>query len=233
MNVTEQDYDSIRELGKKLHIPTPEMFWNFKIEDDKSDNVIHEHDERGHSWVRNAYNHLVCQMCAIGTYGTYGAGNINIKTVSGSTISSNPYAIAIMPASVESSGSGYCATAGDDNMGIVVGTSTTAFNFDQTALVSKIANGSSSGQLSHQAFSPIVKNYDSTSKTYTVTHSRVFNNNGSSTITINEVGIYATLGWGGSTAQTMTTRDVLATPIVVPPVSKVTITYTLSVAFPA
>lgn len=229
---TEQDYDTIRELGKKLHIPTPEMFWGFKVEKIDGE-VLHEHDERGHSWVRNAYNLLISQMCAIGTGDTtFGEGLISAKTttavIKGGGSYKNPLTVSGL-SQPETSGCGFCGGIGDDSIGIVIGKGLTPFNFEQYRLDSIIPNGGGAGQFAYQSFNPIIKEYNVGSKIYKVTHSRVFNNNSSSSITVTEVGIYNKMV---NEYNTLVTRDVLTTPIVVPPASKLTISYNISVAFP-
>lgn len=239
---TEKDYDDIRDLGKRLHIPTPEMHWGFKVENLDGE-TIHEHEERGHSWVRNAYTLLTCQMCNIAldyaATPVYGPGNIIIKKTNGVLVHGyapapeNKWGI-YGPSYPESPGYGYVGVSSSVDNGIVVGTGTTSYDFEQFALSSIILNGSGTGQLAYQASTMLGKSYNSENKTFTVTYQRIFNNNSSGSQTISEVGMYAKLSYpGGFVQSVMMTRDVLSTPVEVPTASKLTVTYTLSVAFPA
>ncbi|QDR80237.1 hypothetical protein [Sporomusa termitida] len=234
LNVTEKDYDEIRRLGKKLHIPIPEMFWGFKVES-LDGGVLHDHDERGHSWVRNAYNWLTSQMCAVNAASTtYGAGYLAMKQING-TVSGSGYAIG-MPTvnnSIELAGQGFSGAV-NTATGLVVGTGTAAFDFEQHTLEAIINNGTNAGELLYLAFNPIVKNYDSSTSTYSVTHSRYFTNNSGGDIVVSEVGIYTPRIYvANGTGIAMVTRDVLETPVTVPDLARLTVTYTIGVAFPA
>lgn len=226
---TEQDYKTIRDLGTKLHIPTPEMFWAFKVEDISTEEVIHEHEERGHSWVRNSYNALASQFCGVNCNdGSFGDGKINWISTSGKLMySTSP--LTLQYNSPETVGYGFLGAIGSNQIGVVVGIGTAPYHFDQWRLSNIVQNGNSAGQLSHTQSDNPVKTWDSSGRTYTVTFVRVFNNNSPSQLTINEVGIYCT---PQSSQYAMAVRDVLATPVTIPASSKLTVTYSMVVTFP-
>ena len=224
---TEQDYSDIRKLGTKLHIPTPEMFWGFKVEM-PNEEIVHEHEERGHSWVRNAYNALVGQFCAVNGNGSiYGDGNINYLATNASLMTLSP--LTLMYSTPETSPYGFLGAVGSNTTGIVVGTGTAPYHFDQFRLNKIIANGTSNGQISHQASNAPVKTWDSSGRNYSASFSRIYNNNGSTDITITEVGIYCNMG----SNYAMAVRDVLSVPVLVPAGGKLTITYVINVTFPS
>lgn len=225
---TEKDYDEIRKLGTKLHIPTPEMHWGFKVEMPDGD-VVHEHDERGHSWVRNAYNALVSQFCAVNGYDiNCGDGRMNFVTVIGDIKQGSPLSLQV--STPELIPYGFLGSSGSNAQGIVVGTGTSPYHFDQYKLSMIVPNGTSNGQLSYQQSNYPIKSWDSVARKYTSTFVRILNNNSSASITLTEVGIYCNIGGGGSN---MAVRDVLGTPVVVPAGGKLTITYSIYVTFPA
>ena len=59
----ERKYQQLQKLGQELKIPTFEAFLEFEVRDGNG-KTIHHHRQRSHSWVRNAYNHLFCQVAA-------------------------------------------------------------------------------------------------------------------------------------------------------------------------
>jgi hypothetical protein len=81
------------------------------------------------------------------------------------------------------------ASAGQDKVGIVVGTSTSAVSANQTALVSPIANGTGLGQL--QYGSCTISAPQQSGNQVLVAVRRDFTNASGQPININEVGIYA------------------------------------------
>ena len=60
----EQQYEELRRLAQKLHIPIPEVFLELEVRD-KDGRVIQRHRQRSHSWVRNAYNLMIMQGAGI------------------------------------------------------------------------------------------------------------------------------------------------------------------------
>lgn len=231
---TEEDYDAIRKLGTKLHIPTPEMFWGFKVED-LNGNVLHEHDERGHSWVRNAYNVLVSGFCGVNMSGAvFGAGYTTLKAVDGTAKSGNLIVgFGDMSSTSSESSVGYHGALATATTGIIIGTGNSAYSFEDYKLATQITQGTSSGQMSHDAHNAIVKAYDSGSKIYTATHSRYFTNNSGASIIVSEAGLLGRTNGYGLYGNYLLVRDVLGTPITVADLARLTVTYTIAVTYPA
>ena len=98
--------------------------------------------------------------------------------------------------------------ASEDTYGIVVGTSDTAFSGTDTALDSKIDNGTGSGELEYSAmpYSTTIEPNTSGSTT-SMTLTRRFENNSGASITIKEVGIQSVNG--------LLCRFIPTTPIVI------------------
>lgn len=229
MNVTEKDYELLENLGAKLHIATPTAKWHIKVE--KDGDVLYEETERAHSWTRNAYNLLVSTMCACNCNGTsFGDGQINFKTTAG-TVSGAPMAITLNQANVETgSAEGFVGKAGVDTRGIVIGTSDSAYNFDDNKLSARITDGAGTGQMAH-GLGTVTKAFDTNTKKFNVTHERVFNNNSSAAITVKEVGIICYI-WNSYSQLVLVCRDVLGSAVDVPAASKLTVTYVMSTQFP-
>jgi len=79
------------------------------------------------------------------------------------------------------------ASTGTDTYGILVGTGTNAVTIGDYALQTKIAHGTSSGQLQYGTVSYGAPASDSTKTTYRTT--RVFTNNSGSTVVVTEIGL--------------------------------------------
>ena len=86
-----------------------------------------------------------------------------------------------------------CNTAsGTTTEGLVVGTGTNAVTINDSALQTKIAHGSTAGTLQYGASVVNLPSSDSTSTTLILT--RPFSNASGGTITVREIGIYASMG---------------------------------------
>lgn len=240
---TEKDYEELERLGAKLHIATPTAKWGFKLEKQDSGEVLYETTERAHSWVRNAYTMLISNMCADGvTQNSYGTGVLGIKSTGATAWQAANGAYSISPSvSVNSGatnalrypGNGFVGAAGSTTNGIVIGTGTAAYSFDDYKLASMVSNGNGTGQMAYSAGTG-VDNWDSTNKIYTSSFVRIINNNSGADIVINEVGIIMnTYSPAGYYYNCLMVRDLLETPITVPTDSKLTITYNMQTLFPA
>lgn len=82
--------------------------------------------------------------------------------------------------------------AADTTQGLVVGTGTNVVALADVALQTKIAHGTSAGQLSYGASVVNAPTSDSTSTTLILT--RDFSNASGGTITVREIGIYSDMG---------------------------------------
>lgn len=219
-----------------LHLPTATVTWiDTKVESISSNDVIHEHREKANSWNRNYYNMLAMSFLpSAGTSSTFGDGKLNYKDSSGSI--SSPSGSQFSPWSLVGSNQGpqWGGALGDAGFGIGVGTGTTPEDFNDVVLQTKVQHGTGSGQLSYQGGILGTATYNSQTKKWTQTISRIFNNNSSSDINISETAIYILCGnIYGNPSKVMIERNLLATPVTVPAAYKLTVTYTTEMTFPA
>lgn len=117
------------------------------------------------------------------------------------------------------------AAANTDTNGIVVGTGSTGVATTDYALQTKVAHGSSAGQLQY-----MVQQFSGPFQTASVNYFnliRSFGNASGGTIGINEIGLYAALGVGGFGCMI---RDVLGSTVNVANTQTLTVTYQISVA---
>jgi len=232
----EREYTQLRDLGQKLHIPIPEAFWTLEVFD-KDGKLLQRHHQRSHSWVRNAYNLLFCQMAAKdATDDTFGAGKLSIKDTGGTIEYATDRVCALFVTNQtygnDMVGKGYRGTAGDDAHGIVVGSGTDAENFESFVLQTPIANGVGSGQLSYIEGDPEVITWASPILSADIT--RYFNNNSGGNVSVNEVGIIAAGSVGGTTNEKwLQCRDKLASTVTVPDTGQLKVTYTVQLTYPA
>jgi len=126
-----------------------------------------------------------------------------------------------------SSGVGLGVNAGNGSVsnGMAVGTGTTANTPQRGALASPIGSGTAAGQLEYQVttMGPGAISGSTTSTTV----SRAFGNGSGGTVTINEVGLFASSN--GTTNTSLIIRDVLATSVSVANGVTATGTYTISI----
>jgi len=121
----------------------------------------------------------------------------------------------------------YCVIAaiGNDNFGVLVGTSNTAWGWTQHNLQGKISHGTGSGQLTHGV----------TTRSYTAdggapatcTVQRSFDNNSGADITVREIGWFLT-AMVGTAQYFMIARDVI-TATIVPNGGRLTVTYNIKI----
>jgi len=224
VDIKEKEYQQLRKLGQKLHIPIPEAFWELEVRD-KDGKVIQRHKQRSHSWVRNAYNIIYYYLC--GVRGTE-ENSLRVRMTNGTWKIIN-YVMACSNRIWDSEGNGYRAPAGSDLLGIVVGTGALAEDFESYALASQIANGNGSGQLAYAASeAPVVSTIDTTKRTQWV---RYFNNNSGAAITVNEVGLIIYFYYQGGNY--LTDRSLIAGGVEVPNTGQLKVTYTIELTYPA
>jgi len=198
---------------------------------DGNGKTITRRKQRAHSWVRNLYNLISCVTMAL----PYNAAwNLNLVDRYGTSRTSTSE----MPSSGQryALGDGYRAGAGVDDFGILVGSGTLAFDFEQYALESQIMDGVGAGQFSYvEMEAPTVETVGTTKR---ATYRRFFNNNSGATITVGEIGLfcyaaYHRAGYCGALSRVMVARDVLATPIDVPDAGQLRVTYIIELPYPA
>jgi hypothetical protein len=231
-DLNERKYRKLQRLGQELKIPTFEAFLELEVRDGNS-KVIHYHKQRSHSWVRNAYNQLFCQLAAKDPSDvTFGPGKLSGKQTNG-TVRGVPYPFGYGENnSVDGTTCGLRAPAAIDTKGIMVGSGTNAETFEDFALQTQIANGTGAGQLSYIASEPHLVTYDAGTKVLGDTLIRYFNNNSGGNVNVNEVGIVAYLT-GQFSQNYMMSRDKLAATITVPNTGQLRVTYTIQLTYPA
>jgi len=119
--------------------------------------------------------------------------------------------------------------AGDQNMGIMVGTGTTAPTIDDYALETRITHGTGAGQMQHGDVAFGLPTSDASTSHFTIT--RDFANASGGLITVNEIGLYvkasivAHAGSGYYDDFFMIIRDVISGGIDVPDGQTLTVNY--------
>ena len=245
---TEAKYQRLEALGKKLGIPL--LCGHLDLQVSRSGKLLAHRRQRCHSWTRNAYNLIFCQLGSCNpTDATFGSGKLSYKITNGTIRyynggdTSNEYGTWVTYIDYydvetrenESAGRGSRAAANSDNHGLVVGSSNAAEDFDHFALQAPIANGLGAGQLSMIAQEAPVLSYDAGTKTLTDTLVRFMNNNSGGDITVGEVGYICKMQTG--TAYSMSlflfSRDVLDPVVVIPDAGQIRIQYQISLAYPA
>ena len=233
---SEQKYQRLAELGRKLKIPVSEAFLTLKVTD-RDGIILHHTKQRSHSWTRNAYQMLMTCLSAVQNAGTYSDGSLAAKKTDGTVVSSvfllcTGNQGSSFGGSTETAGKGYRGAVGDPSTGISIGRGDTAESFDGYALALPCAEGTGANQLNYLAGEAVIRAYDAPSKTLSATHKRYANNNSPGTITVKEIGLIA-YAVKGTTFPALMCRDVLVSPVDVPASGQILVTYTVSLVYPA
>jgi hypothetical protein len=231
----EIQYEQLRRMAQELHIPIPEAFWELEVRD-KHGNVTQRHQQRSHSWTRNAYNMLLSNLAGKdGDDPTFGAGKLNCKATSG-TVRSGDSPLLISPRntySVDGIQFGYRATGADASYGILVGSGTNAENFEDYALQTQIVEGSGAGQLSHVLSEEHSVSYDAGAKILKNELVRYFNNNSGGDVNVNEVALVGFVGCcGTANDKVLMSRDKLTSTVTVPDTGQLKVTYNVQLTYP-
>jgi hypothetical protein len=216
-------FAELKKLSTELYVPVPEVFVRREIMNPGCETIIK--DSRSHTWVRNYYNLIFTHCSGIKDYtsATYGAGDLNFRAINGTVYGDNGTMRTSLPELIP------LATY-TDTAGILIGTSSAAYSFDDYALGAKIAHGTGSGQMSYQFMEQQTPVYISGTKEWVQTAKRVFNNNSSGAIGVKEVG------WGFRSSAgnfTLLARDVLGSTDTINVGGQYTVTYTVKLTFPA
>lgn len=231
----EKLYDELRNLGKRLHVPIPEAFWEFEVRD-KNGRVVQRLRQRSHSWVRNAYNHLFGNLAGKDLdNGNYGAGYLSVRDTNGYIRAGNGPGISDAGISWDGTSWGYRAPAGEDEWGILVGSGANPESFEDYILQTKINDGTGAGQLSHVQSEGHNVTWDAPNLTMKNELVRYFNNNSGASVDVNEVGLFPRGYIMGSSAPAnyMFARDKLASTVTVPDTGQLKVTYTVQLTYPA
>ena len=234
----EKHYQQLRRLGQRLGIPTFEAFLEMEVQDGRG-RIIHSHRQRSHSWTRNAYNSLFCQIALKNASDvTFGAGKLSFKAGNNSIYSGNKIYVSPNGGAsgsdldlLQSNNVSFLGSAGADNQGIIVGSGNMAESFEDYALATKIAHGNTAGQLSYSASNPHAVGYNADTKTLIDTLVRYFNNNSGGSIEVREMAIAT--GYVNGGAFFMMSRDVLGSTITIPNTGQLKVTYTIQLVYPA
>ena len=215
----EEEYQELHRLSKQLYLPAAEAFLALETRD--RDGIITDvYRQRSHTWVRNLWNQVIGNIAtAVTDTATFGAGHINWKSTAAT--------ITNLIVTTAEGGQGSVA-AGNTNYGILVGTGTTAWSFEDYALATKIAHGTGSGQLSYAGQVAPSLSWNSGTRVYSIQIQRQFSNNSAGSITINEVGFFQNV----AAAYIMMCRDVLAVGKTLAPGANTTASYVFTLTYP-
>ena len=161
--------------------------------------------------------------------GTYGTGSKNIKTATGSVLQTGIH----FPNRYAQPGNFFCpATAAVSGRGCCAGYSNTAVADGNYELGSLFTHGNNENELAYQAQDTPIAVYDSPSKTFTVTQSKVVTNNWNSQV-VREIGLkhyrYVT---NVTQSDILINRTVLGSPITLGTYESLAIIYELNMTHP-
>jgi hypothetical protein len=192
--------------------------------------ILHEREEEGHSWTRNAWNAWNGMMLDAPCIGSELVEGHLITQQYNSHTKNNPSASTFVRSTHTLSGSGFFnSTANNSLFGIVVGTSDTPFYSEDYCLYENIDSGIESGRLNYNYQIAPVTTYDSIAKKWTTVHKRIFNNNSGAAIIVRETGlVYNGMGSSGLLGYVLMARDVLETAVEIPVGGQLTVEYSLT-----
>ena len=216
----EADYLELERLSIKLGIPVPQV--HLTVEVRKDGKLISSTRQRSRTWNRNFWNYILCQLTsAPGVATDFGAGYLSIKRTTGAV-----GAIAGTLFNFNCAG-----LINNSTYGIQVGIGTGAESFEGYVLGTLCAHGSGANQLVYSAHSVLVQSYDAPSKTWTITIKRIFNNNSAADIVIAETALVFNMPNQGT--QCMLNRDLLGATQTVAIGAQLTVSYGVTLTFPA
>ena len=219
-------HKNIDDACKNAHVMLPpKAFVNAKVFDANGKQTC-EYISPSRSWTRNFYNLLIKILTGESNLSTApGNGVLSLANQSGAVADSN-YAAG------NSSEGGIRAvtTAASPYVGINVGTGTAAESFGSYTMT-RVANGSSAGQLVWGNQTTSIA-WNNTTKKWTNTLSRVFNNNSGADIVVSEIGIFAhKLNYAIYNSQ-MISRDLLESALTVINGGSIAVAYLIEYALP-
>ena len=178
---------------------------------DKDGKIIKVHKQKSHSFVAN-FLYILGSFLADTQY--------NWTNISGSVEQYNSNG-----ASLANILNANCGSPG--KCGIVIGTGTKAPTPQDYELENQIANGTGSGQMTYNSPSFTAPSVSGNTTSMTITQS--FQNQSGASITVSEVGIQVDLYASSGYTYALIVHDLLSSPITVPNLSILQITYTISV----
>ncbi len=230
----EAQYEELRKLGQRLHIPIPEAYWECEVRD-RNGKIIQRLRQHSHSWVRNAYNMMFCYLAGKDLSNSgFGSGYLSLKDTGNNVrYGSSPVCLS-STTSADGTSFGYRGPAGTDTYGILVGSGTNPESFEDYALQTKIANGTGAGQLSYVESEAHAVSWTPGMLTMKNELARYFNNNSGNAINVNEVAL-ALRGYQPGTSvpyNFITARDKLVATVTVPNTGQLKVTYTVQLTYP-
>lgn len=228
-------YDHLKRLGRKLHIPTPEAFWELEVRNQNGE-VVQHLKQRSHSWVRNAYNLLFATLAGKDLDDNiFGPGKLNLKDTGNVVRFGDANTVCYYYNSSDEAGWGYRGPAGSHAYGILVGEGTNPEDFESYYLHTLIANGTGAGQLSYVQSEPHSITWTAGTLTLQNDLVRYFNNNSGADIDVTEVALvrHEYLPRAHTDAYYMMARDLLASTVTVPDTGQLKVTYTIQLTYPA
>ena len=219
-------YDQLKRLGRKLHIPTVEAFWELEVRDESGE-VVQRLKQRSHSWVRNAYNLIFATLAGkdLGD-GTFGPGKLSLKDCGNAVRYGAANTCCYVYGSSDGVSYGYRGPSGSHAYGILVGEGTNPEDFESYYLHTVIANGTGLGQLSYVQGEPHSITWTAGTLTLKNDIVRYFNNNSGADVDVTEVALVSHACIPGSGTQTnyMMARDLLASTVTVPDTGQLKVT---------
>ena len=228
-------YDQLKKLGRKLHIPTPEAFWELEVQN-RNGEVVQCLKQRSHSWVRNAYNLIFSTLAGKDLDdSTFGAGKLSLKDVGGAIRHGDSNGIAYWGDDWDGASHGYRGQAGSHAFGILLGSGINPEDFESYYLHTRISNGTGSGQLSYVQGEPHSITWIAGTLTLKNDIVRYFNNNSGADVDVTEVALVAhgRAPGNGSESNYMMARDLLTATVTVPDTGQLKVTYTIQLTYPA
>jgi hypothetical protein len=208
----EAKFDELKAKCRELKVPAPpEIMIGLQVHENGV--LTFDDVQRGHSWTRNFWNCIMGSQVWGGAQAgsTYAAGSNRLKAPNA--------AIGQWYSWVQW---GYY---GDMN----IGTGDTAATTEDYYLAAVIASGNGAGQLLASAMSRGTPSYDSGTHVWTVTDSKIFNNNSGGSITVKETGLHI----AASQINYQIERSVLSPTVAVANGAQLTVTYAISMDFSA
>lgn len=216
----ESDYLKLERLSVKLGIPVPQV--HLTVEVRKDGKLISSTRQRSRTWNRNFWNNILCQLTNTpGVATNFDAGYLSIKKTSGAV------------GAIAGGTWNFLCTGlvNNSTYGILVGIGTDAESFEGYVLSSLCSHGSGANQLVHAAHSALVQSYDAPTKKWTITIKRIFNNNSAADIVIAETALVFNMPNQGT--QCMLNRDLLGATQTVAIGAQLTVSYDVTLTFPA
>jgi len=211
-----------------------DMYWEIELFDNKG-RIVKKYKQPCRSLLANFLRIWRGMLLAKGGYTGYASGlkaSCIVKGLDGSNI--EVWTEWYTSDEVHAGGTcmGAKADEGDDSYGIVVGSGSTPVTMDDYNLESKISHGTGDGQLYYGSHGLNVIEETGQVK---VQINRSFMNHGSINVTVREVGLIARNYWKDGTGikkdvKFLIIRDVLASPIDVPPAYGLSVKFTIAIS---